>query len=154
VAQIAYLLARGKKIDPMLWVSFVLVVGLGGATVYFHNENFIKWKPTGLYWAMGGALAIGQVFFNKNFIKTLMGAQMALPDAVWRTVCWTWVGFFAFMGALNLWVAFNFSTDTWVNFKMFGGLGLMLVFVLAQAAYLSRYAKEDEPEVLPPTQPR
>jgi intracellular septation protein len=143
VAQIVWLFARGKKVDPMLWVSFVLVVGLGGATVYFHNENFIKWKPTGLYWAMGGALAAGQVFFNKNFIKTLMGAQMTLPDAVWRVVCWTWVGFFTFMGALNLWVAFNFSTDTWVNFKMFGGLGLMLVFVLAQAAYLSRYAKDE-----------
>ena len=138
-AQILWLAARGKKIDTMLWVSLALVVVLGGATIYFHSENFIKWKPTMLYWAMGTALLVGQLFMNKNGIKSLMGAQMTLPDAVWRKVNFSWVGFFAFMGALNLWVAFTFSTDMWVNFKLFGATGLMLVFVILQAVYLGRY---------------
>jgi intracellular septation protein len=143
LAQIFWLLARGKKIEPMLWISLVLVVGLGGATIYFHNENFIKWKPTALYWAMGSALLVGQVFLKKNFIKTLMGAQLTLPEPVWRNLCWGWTGFFAVMGCINLWVAFNFSTDIWVNFKLFGGMGLMLLFVLGQAAYLSRHMKSE-----------
>ena len=144
LAQIIWLKVRGKKIDTMLWVSLALVTVLGGATIYFHSESFIKWKPTVLYWVMGGALLVGQLFFKKNFIKALMGAQMELPDSAWRVLNWAWAGFFAVMGVINLWVAFNFDTDTWVNFKLFGGMGLMLVFVVAQALYLGRYMKSDE----------
>ena len=143
LAQVLILLVRGKRIDAMLWVSLALVVVLGGATIYFHNENFIKWKPTALYWVMGSILAGGQLLFKRNLIKSLLGAQMELPENVWTVVCWSWVAFFAFMGCLNLWVAFNFSTATWVSFKMFGGLGLMLLFVVAQAAYLGRYLKAE-----------
>ena len=142
LAQIVWLKARGKKIDTMLWVSLALVTLLGGATIYFHSENFIKWKPTVLYWVMGTALLVGQLVFNKNGIKSLMGAQMKLPDTVWRTVNFSWVGFFAVMGVVNLWVAFNFPTSTWVNFKLFGGLGLMLVFVLLQAAFLNKHIEQ------------
>lgn len=144
LAQILWLKARGKKVDTMLWVSLGLVTVLGGATIYFHSENFIKWKPTVLYWVMGGALLFGQLVFKKNGIKSLMGAQMTLPDAVWRVVNFSWVGFFAVMGVLNLWVAFTFSTSTWVNFKLFGGLGLMLVFVLVQAVYLNKHIKQPD----------
>ena len=140
-AQILWLKGRGRKVDAMLWVSLGLVTMLGGATIYFHSENFIKWKPTVLYWVMGGALLVGQLVFRKNGIKSLMGSQMALPDPVWRIVNFSWVGFFTVMGFLNLWVAFNFSTSTWVNFKLFGGLGLMMVFVLAQAIYLNKHIK-------------
>jgi intracellular septation protein len=143
LAQIVIQLARGKKIEPMLWISLGLVTVLGGATIYFHNEAFIKWKPTALYWAMGSTLMFGLLVLKKNFLRSLMGAQMELPDAAWRVMCWSWIGFFATMGCINLWVAFNFSTDIWVNFKLFGGLGLMLVFVVAQAAYLSRYMKSE-----------
>ena len=142
LAQIIWLKARGKKVDTMLWVSLALVTLLGGATIYFHSENFIKWKPTVLYWVMGTALLVGQLVFNKNGIKSLMGAQMKLPDTVWRTVNFSWVGFFAVMGVVNLWVAFNFSTSTWVNFKLFGGLGLMLVFVLLQAVILNKHSEQ------------
>jgi intracellular septation protein len=141
--QILWLKARGRKVDTMLWVSLGLVTALGGATIYFHSENFIKWKPTVLYWVMGGALLFGQLVLKKNGIKSLMGAQMALPDAVWRSVNFSWIAFFTLMGFLNLWVAFNFSTSTWVNFKLFGGLGLMLVFVLVQAAFLNKHIKTD-----------
>jgi intracellular septation protein len=138
-AQILWLAARGRKIDTMLWVSLALVLVLGGATIYFHSENFIKWKPTILYWVMAVALLVGQLMFKKNGIKSLMGAQMTLPDSVWSNVNFAWVGFFAFLGALNLWVAFNFNTDIWVNFKLFGATGLMLVFIILQAVFLGRY---------------
>ncbi|MDI1342444.1 septation protein A [Polaromonas sp.] len=143
LAQILWLVARGRKIDTMLWVSLGLVTLLGGATIYFHSESFIKWKPTVLYWVMGGALLVGQLVFGKNGIQQLMGAQMTLPDAIWRKVNYSWIAFFAVMGVLNLWVAFNFPTATWVNFKLFGGLGLMLVFVLAQAVFLNKHVKTE-----------
>ena len=141
--QIIWIKARGRKVDTMLWVSLGLVTILGSATIYFHSENFIKWKPTVLYWVMGGSLLVGQLVFKKNGIKSLMGAQMALPDDIWRTVNFSWVAFFTVMGFINLWVAFNFSTSTWVNFKLFGGMGLMLVFVLAQALLLNKHIKTD-----------
>lgn len=144
LAQILWIKARGRKVDTMLWVSLVLVTVLGSATIYFHSENFIKWKPTVLYWVMAGALLVGQVFFRTNLIQRLMGAQMELPDAVWRTMNWSWTGFFAAMGVLNLWVAYTFDTNTWVNFKLFGGMGLMFAFVIAQALYLGRYVKDTD----------
>jgi len=143
MVQILWLKIAGKKIDTMLWVSLGLVTLLGGATIYFHSESFIKWKPTVLYWVMGGGLLIGQLMFKKNGVKTLMGAQMSLPDAIWLRVNLSWVGFFALMGVLNLWVAFNFSTSAWVNFKLFGGIGLMFAFVAVQAVYLNKYIKPD-----------
>jgi intracellular septation protein len=141
VAQIAWLRWTTGKVEPMQWLSLGVIVLFGGATLLSHSETFIKWKPTVLYWLMGGALAAGQLLFRKNLLKSLMGAQMALPDGAWRVMNWSWVAFFAAMGVVNLWVAFHFSTDTWVNFKLFGGLGLMGVFVIAQAIYLSRFMK-------------
>jgi intracellular septation protein len=92
---------------------------------------------------MGGGLLLGQLVFKKNGIKTLMGAQMSLPEAIWQRVNLSWVGFFALMGVLNLWVAFTFPTSVWVNFKLFGGLGLMFVFVAVQAVYLNKHIKPD-----------
>jgi intracellular septation protein len=149
LAQVAWLAARGQKIDTMLWVSLGLVVVLGGATVWFQSETFIKWKPTLLYWVMAGAFLLGPLLFGKNLLKVLMGAQLQLPAPVWQRLNTAWVLFFAAMGALNLWVAYSFSTDTWVNFKLFGGIGLMLLFTLAQGLYLSRYLSDDEPPALP-----
>lgn len=137
--QIAWLRFKVGKVEPMQWISLGVIVVFGGATLIAHNDTFIKWKPTVLYWLMGGALFVGQLVFRKNLLQTLMKSQMELPAPVWRVLNWSWIGFFAFMGVINLWVAYSFDTDTWVNFKMFGGLGLMLVFVVLQAMYLSRY---------------
>jgi len=144
VAQIAWLRLRTGKIEPMQWVSLGVIVLFGGATIALQNETFIKWKPTVLYWLMGGTLMAGQLIFRKNLLKSLMGSQMELPDAAWRVTNWSWITFFGLMGVVNLWVAFNFDTNTWVNFKLFGGLGLMALFVVGQALYLSRYMKADE----------
>ena len=142
VAQIAWIKHSTGKVEPMQWLSLGIIVVFGGATILAHDETFIKWKPTVLYWMMGGALAGGLLFFRKNLLKSLMGSQLELPDAAWRAMNWSWVAFFGVMGVLNLWVAFNFDTNTWVNFKLFGGLGLMALFVVAQALYLSRYTKD------------
>jgi intracellular septation protein len=144
VAQIGWLRYKTGKIEPMQWISLGVIVLFGGATIISHNDTFIKWKPTVLYWLMGGALLVGQLVFRKNLLKSLMGAQMQLPDAAWRGMNWSWIGFFAVMGLLNLWVAFNYDTDTWVNFKLFGGMGLMVLFVVAQALYLGKYMKSSD----------
>jgi intracellular septation protein len=142
IAQIAWLRYSTGKVEPMQWLSLGIIVLFGGATILAHDDTFIKWKPTVLYWLMGGTLAVGLAFFRKNFLKSLMGAQIELPDAAWRVMNWSWTIFFAVMGVLNLWVAFNYDTDTWVSFKLFGGLGLMALFVIGQAFYLGRYMKE------------
>ena len=143
LAQVAWLKLRGRKVDTMLWVSLGLVVVLGGATIYFHNETFIKWKPSVLYWAMGVAFWISPLLFGRNLLRSLMGAQMQLPARVWHRLNFAWVAFFAAMGLLNLWVAYSYSTDIWVDFKLFGGIGLMLLFTLAQGLYLNRHLKDD-----------
>jgi len=94
---------------------------------------------------MGSALWLGHLVFKRNFIQTLMGAQVKLPDHAWGVLLHSWACFFATMGCVNIWVANNFDTDTWVSFKLFGGLGLMLVFVVAQGVYMSRFIQE-QPE--------
>ncbi len=145
LAQVALLKLRGRRVDVMLWVSLVLVVVLGGLTIYFHSETFIKWKPSGLYWAMGLAFWLGPLLFGKNLLRMLMGEQLQLPATVWQRLNFAWIAFFALMGLLNLWVAYSFSTAAWVNFKLFGGIGLMLLFTLAQGLYLSKYLEPESP---------
>ncbi len=148
--QIGWLLSRGKKVDMMLWVTFVLVVVLGGATIWFHNATFIKWKPSALYWAMGLAFWVSQTFFRKNLLQTLIGEQLQLPAPVWQRLNLAWIAFFALLGLLNLYVAYTFSTSTWFTFKAFGVTGLMLVFMLAQGLYISKHmAPEADAEPAP-----
>ena len=144
LAQIGWLVARGRKVDMMLWVSLGLVVVLGGATIWFHSETFIKWKPSVLYWVMGLGFWISRAVFRKNLLQTLMGDQLQLPPAVWQRLNFAWIAFFGLMGLANIYVAYSFSTATWVNFKLFGGIGLMLIFTLAQGLYLSRYLQADD----------
>ena len=142
--QIGWLYFRHGKVEPMQWVSLAIITLFGGATLLTHDETFIKWKPTILYWLMGGVLLGGQVLFKRNLLMKIMSAQLNLPDPIWLRLLFAWVAFFAVMGVVNLWVAFNFDTDTWVNYKLFGGMGLMIVFVLLQAMYLSRHIQLEE----------
>jgi intracellular septation protein len=142
--QIGLLAALRRKIDTMLWVSLGIIVVFGGATLVMRDETFIKWKPTVLYWMFGAALAAAQLA-GRNLMRSVLGAQLQLPDPVWRRLNWSWAGFFAFMGGANLLVALNFSTDQWVNFKLFGGTGLMLLFVVVQAVFLARHMQEGKP---------
>ena len=145
-AQIGWLWLRGRKIDNMLWVSLAIIVLFGGATLLLHDETFIKWKPTVLYWLFASVLGVSALVFRKNLIRSMLGEQIQLPEAAWAKLNLSWVGFFACMGVLNLYVAFNFPTDTWVNFKLFGGMGLMLAFVIAQGLFLAKYVEQKEAE--------
>ncbi len=142
--QIAWVRFRGRKVDRMLWVSLAIILVFGGLTLWLRDDTFIKWKPTVLYWLFGVSLIGAQLLFGRNLIRTMLAEQVSMPEAVWARLNWSWVGFFAFMGAANLYVAFNYSTDTWVNFKLFGGMGLMLLFVVLQALYLARNIQEKE----------
>jgi intracellular septation protein len=142
--QIGYLLVRGKKVDTTLWISLVIIGIFGGATIYFHNENFIKWKPTVLYWCFAVVLLFSQMVLKKNLIRAMMQKQMSLPDGIWQRVNLAWVAFFVTMGLLNLYVAFNFSLASWVNFKLFGGTGLMFIFIIAQSLILSKHMKDPQ----------
>jgi intracellular septation protein len=114
-------------------------------TIWLHNETFIKWKPTGLYWAFALAFLLSQVVWDKCLLKTVLGEQLVLPDAVWRRLTFAWVGFFSSMGLINLWVAYHFETATWVNFKVFGATGLMLVFTIGQGLYINKYLPDESP---------
>jgi len=143
LVQIGWVYAKHRKVEPMQWVSLAIITLFGGATLVFHDDTFIKWKPSILYWLMGSALLVGHIWFKKNFLHSMMSAQLSLPDPIWLRLLWSWAAFFAIMGGINLWVAFNFDTDTWVNYKLFGSMGLMFVFVLAQGVYLNRYIQTD-----------
>jgi intracellular septation protein len=142
--QIGLLALLRRKIEPMLWVSLGIIVVFGGATLLLRDETFIKWKPTVLYWMFAIFLAVAQLL-RRNLIRSMIGAQVQLPEPVWRKLNWSWVVFFSAMGVANLLVAFNFSTEQWVNFKLFGTTGLMLAFVLGQAVFLARHMPEEKP---------
>ena len=141
--QITWSWLRHHKVDGMLWLSFGLVSVFGGATLLLHDETFIKWKPTVLYWLFALLLWLGPILFERNFIRMAMEKQITLPDPVWSRLNLGWAGFFVFLGITNLLVAFSYSTDTWVDFKMFGTLALTVAFVLIQGIFLSRYLGEE-----------
>lgn len=142
VAQIAWTKWRHGKVDVMLWVSFAIIAVFGGATLFLHDETFIKWKPTVLYWMFSAILLVSNVLFNKNLMRALLQEKIALPLHAWHRLNLSWSLFFAVLGFVNLYVAFNYSTDVWVNFKLFGFTGLMLVFILGQGAWLAKYVDE------------
>ena len=140
--QVAWLKLSGERVDAMLWASLAIIAVFGGATLALQDETFIKWKPTVLYWLLAAVLAGSAQLFGRNLVRLMLSEQVQLPDPIWSRLNWSWVGFFVFMGALNLYVAFNYSTDLWVNFKLFGGVGLMLVFVVVQALFLARHVED------------
>lgn len=142
IGQVLWLVARGRKVDTMLWISLAIIVVFGGATLFFHDATFIKWKPTVLYWLFAVTLAGSALFMKRNLIRVLMQEQVQLPEPVWSRLNASWIAFFAFMGILNLYVAYSYSEDTWVSFKLYGGMGLMFLFVLGQGAMLSRHIEE------------
>jgi intracellular septation protein len=142
-AQVGWLLARGRRVEPMLWISLAVIAIFGGATIWFHDETFIKWKPTILYWLFAAGLVAGRLLWRRNLVKSLLAEQISVPDAVWDRLLNAWVGFFGAMGIVNLVVAYSVSTDVWVNFKLFGLFGLTLAFMLGLGIYLSRHLKEE-----------
>ncbi|RFC35583.1 MAG: intracellular septation protein [Candidatus Nitrotoga sp. SPKER] len=144
IAQIGWVKWRHGKVDTMLWVSFAIIAVFGGATLILHDETFIKFKPTILYWIFAIILLGSNLVLKKNLMRILLKEKITLPTKVWNQLNLGWSLFFVLLGVVNLYVAFNFSTDAWVNFKLFGTTGMMLVFVLLQAMALSKYVQEEE----------
>jgi len=145
--QIIYVKARGRKVDGMLWVSFLIITVFGGLTIYFHNPTFIMWKPTIIYWVFATAMLVAQFGFKKNLMRQAMEEQIKLPDEVWARIGLVWMIFFAVLGVINLLAAFVIFKDNlsaWVSFKAFGITAIMFVFIIGQTLYLSKFMEEEE----------
>jgi intracellular septation protein len=140
VIQIAWFKWNGK-LSAIHWLSFAIIAIFGGATLWLRDDTYIRLKPTVLYALFGSILAVGKLAFRRDLIKALL-KDITLPAAVWSRVTWSWTGFFFAMAALNYYVASNFPLETWVNFKVWGGIGLFLAFALAQGVVLARHITE------------
>jgi len=145
VAQILWLRLTRKAIETMHWINLGVIVVFGGATLWLHSDVFIKWKPTVLYWLFGGALLVSRLL-GRNLIRRLLGQQIQLADAVWDKLNLSWALFFLGAGAVNLYVAFSghFSESQWVNFKVFGLMGLLIAFVIVQSLWLGRHMQSPD----------
>lgn len=130
---------KHQRFEKMHVISFLLIVVLGGATLFFHNPWFIKWKPTGIYWLMAGVILGSHWIGSKSMIQRMMESNIALPAAIWTRLNFAWAFYFILLGVVNLYIAYHYSTHVWVNFKLFGGAGLTLLFVFMQALYLTRH---------------
>ncbi|CAM4345481.1 septation protein A [Bordetella muralis] len=153
VAQFVWLRATGKRIEMTHWINLSVIVIFGGATLWLHSDVFIKWKPTVLYWLFGGALLGSRFLFGRNLMRRLLGTQIELSDTAWDKLNLSWALFFLAAGAINLYVAFSghFTESQWVNFKVFGLMGLLLVFVIGQSLWLGKHMQHpSQPEANDP----
>lgn len=147
ILQILWLKLTGRLIEATHWINVTIIVVFGGATLLLHDDTFIKWKPTVLYWMFAMILVGGRLLFKRNIMRKMMGEKIALPDHVWDRLNYSWSTFFVASGALNLYVAFSgrFTEAQWVNFKVFGLMILLLLFVVAQSLWLGRHIQTDTP---------
>jgi intracellular septation protein len=145
VVQMAVVYAMDRRLQAMHKVTLVLVLAFGALTLALHDDRFIKWKPTVLYAAMGIALAVAVWVLKKNFLKLLLGAQLELPDPVWQRLNRIWIAYAFFMALLNAYVVLNYSTEAWVNFKLWG-YAFPLAFIVGQGLYIAPHLKSDEAE--------
>ena len=136
---------RFRRVEKAHLLTLAIVTLFGGATLLFHDPTFIKWKPTVAYWLFGLGFLGSQFISRTNLTERMMGQALSAPAAVWTRLNYAWGLFFIAMGGLNLYVAYNFSENAWVNFKLFGSLGLTLLFIVAQGLYLARVAEHKEP---------
>ncbi|WP_308419657.1 septation protein A [Chitinimonas koreensis] len=144
VGQIGWLKLRGKHVEVMQWIGLALIVVLGGATILLHSPTFIYWKPTLLNLALATALLVSRFVLKKPPMQLLLGKEIQLPEPLWDKLMWAWAGFFVAVAAINLYVAYSFPEAVWVKFKLFGLLGLTVVFALAQGVWLSRHLPDDK----------
>lgn len=142
--QVGFVWLRHRRVETMHLITLALIVILGGATLVLRDEMFIKWKPSVVNWMFGLVFLVSQFFGKKPLVQRMMDAKVDLPPNIWVRLNWSWVVFFVLVGFANLYVVYHFDTDTWVNFKLFGIMGLTFVFVLGQAVYMSRYMPSDE----------
>jgi intracellular septation protein len=144
VIQTMVSLIRHRKVSPMLLTSAVLVLIFGGLTLLVHDPTFIKWKPTIVNALFAIGFAASHFMRGPTIVQRMLGDNLKLDDATWRRLNLMWIGFFLFAGAANLYVAYNFAEPTWVNFKLFGLMGLTLAFVLLQGVWIARRAEASD----------
>ncbi len=144
IVQLAISWLKNRRVEKMHLVTLALVVFFGGLTLAFRDEMFIKWKPTVVNWLFAVVFLGSQFIGSRNLIQRAMEKSMTLSPPIWTRLNLSWVAFFLAMGVLNLYVVYNYSTDTWVNFKLFGLMGLTFVFVLGQGIYLMKHMQEDD----------
>ena len=142
LVQTGVIYAIDRRLQTLHKVTLVLVLVFGALTLFLHDERFIKWKPTVLYASMAVVLAAALWVWKRNFLQALLGSQLKLPDAVWSRLTVAWVLYFLFMAGINAWVAAYFSTEDWVNFKLWGYI-FPVVFIVGQGLYIARYLKDD-----------
>lgn len=140
--QVGLFWAKHRRFERMHLITLALIVVFGGLTIALRDETFIKWKPTLLNWLFGAAFLGSQFIGKKPLVQRMLETNFSLPDAIWGRLNLIWIVFFTVMGAVNLYVAYTFDTETWVNFKLFGMMGLTILFVIAQAFYLARHMPE------------
>jgi intracellular septation protein len=145
MVQMGLIYTLDRKLTMMHKITLALVLVFGSLTLVLHDERFIKWKPTVLYAAMAIGLALAVWVWKKNFLKLMLGSQLVLPDAVWMRLNRIWIGYCAFMSLINGYVAAYYSTEAWVNFKLWG-YAFPLVFIIGQGFYIARYLQTDEPK--------
>ncbi len=144
VIQVLWSRYKTGRFEKLPLITLVTIVILGGATLFFKNELFIKWKPTALYWVLALALFISQFIGRKPLMQRLLEQNIELPIKIWHQLNLSWALFFAAMGIANLYVVYHFDTDTWVNFKLFGTLGLTLVFIVLQGFYMAKHFNQSK----------
>jgi intracellular septation protein len=145
VVQTGIIYAVDRKLQTLHKITLVLVIVFGALTLLLHDERFIKWKPTVLYTSMAIVLGAALWGWKKNFLKMLLGTQLNLPTPVWDRLTVIWIGYFLFMSAINAYVAAYYSTEAWVNFKLWG-YAFPVIFIVGQGLYISRYLKDDDSE--------
>lgn len=144
ILQVSITWWKTRKLEGMQLATLGIIVFFGGATLILQDELFIKWKPTVVNWLFGFAFLVSQFVGEKTLVERAMGANIQLPRPIWTRLNFSWVVFFISLGCANLYVMYNFDTDTWVNFKLFGMLALTVAFVVIQGLYLARHIKEPE----------
>lgn len=149
IVQVAFVYYKNKRVEKMHIITLAMIVILGGATLIFQDEAFIKWKPSVVNWGFALAFLASHFIGKKPIIRRMMDQAISLPDAVWVRLSLMWVIFFIFSGVANLYVAYQYDTDTWVNFKLFGLMGLTFLFIVVQGIYISRYLKASNEEEAP-----
>jgi intracellular septation protein len=143
VVQTAIIYAIDRKIATMQKATLVMILAFGALTLYLHDERFIKWKPTVLYAAIAIGLAVAVWTFKKSFLKLMLGSQLELPDRVWMRLNVAWIAYCVFMALINAYVAVFFSTEAWVDFKLWGYV-FPVAFLVGQGFYIAPHLKGDD----------
>lgn len=137
--QLVWLRLATGKFERISVISFLSILILGGATLLFKDDIYVKWKPTAVYWLLSIILLFSQIFSKKTLMQRFGEKNINLPERIWRQLNLSWFAFFLAMGIANLYVVYNFDNDAWVNFKLFGTLGITLLFIIFQSLFMAKH---------------